>query len=171
MKRFYSIFFVVVYLFVFSVSSFAISYDNNYPSSVTQLTGGKFIRCYGSVGEIIILLPEDKANYLTVTSSGNLINLHSSTINGRCYINNVSYLCRFTSFNSLEYRIDNNNYYTYVEIVIDDIIDTNCDLITNKQEYYNNSFYFSKFEIFVICLLICILIFVFLGWLKLMIFS
>lgn len=149
--------------FVLPVS--AAYYDNSFPADETGLTGGAYIECTSSIGDIVIVLPWNyKENYLTFSTSGNLVNCSSGSISCAVYRNGVKYSARFTGWGTLGYQVASNNY-TYTDVTVYLIEDTNCVFITDT-EAVNESYYFSSFETIVISLLIASVIFEFLRWLQ-----
>lgn len=162
--------FISVILFLlFSVSLFsaqasAVYYEDTFPYSETGLTGGAYIECYSSIGNIVLILPYGyKDNFLTFTTNGNLFNASNNTINCALFLNGNQYTARFPSFGTLEYRASNGNNYTYVDVTTSDITDTNVIFVT-ASERVNDNYYFDKFEIALLSVNIAILFFVFLGW-------
>lgn len=145
-----------------AVQGNAVYYDDSFPCSETGICGGAFISCSSSIGNIIIVIPYNyKDNYLTFTTSGNLYNASSSTINCVVFKNGVKYTARFYSYDTLEYRISNN--YSYEYIITSDISATNVVFLGNT-EANNDNYYFNQFEIALLSVNIAILFFVFLGW-------
>lgn len=152
----------VVLFSCFSISSYAVFYDDTFPITETGLTGGAFIKCKSSIGEIVIVLPYNyKDNFLTFTSSGNLFNASSNSFSVSVFRNGVQYTGRFPSYSTLEYRVDYNHSYT--DVVTSEIISTNV-IFLGLTERSNENFYFSTFEMFTLSVQICILFFVFLNW-------
>ena len=163
LKKLFLLLTVFVVLFsCFSFSSYAVFYDDTFPITETGLTGGAFIKCKSSIGEIVIVLPYNyKDNYLTFTSSGNLYNASSNSINVSVFRNGHQYRGRFPSYSTLEYRVDDNHSYT--DVVTSDILATNV-VFLGLTERSNENFYFTTFEMFSLSVQICILFFVFLNW-------
>lgn len=159
------ILFLTVFVLLFSclsISSYAVFYDDTFPITETGLTGGAFIKCNSSIGQIVIVLPYNyKDNYLTFTSSGNLYNASSNTITVSVFRNGTKYTGRFSSYSTLQYRIDSDYNYSYV--TTSDIISTNV-VFLGLTERSNENFYFTTFEMFSLSVQICILFFVFLNW-------
>lgn len=155
------LFFVFAFSVCFSQAS-AVYYDDTFPYSETGLTGGAYIECNSSIGNIVLLLPYGyKDNFLTFTTNGNLFNASNNTINCALFLNGNQYSARFPSFGTLEYRLSKE--YNYVKVVTSDITDTNVIFVT-ASERVNDNYYFSKFEIALLSVNIAILFFVFLGW-------
>lgn len=158
-----------IFVFIVSVSLFAtegsaVYYEGSFPYAETNLTGGGYIECDSSVGDIVIVLPIQYIDrLLTFTTSGNLFNVSSNTINCIVFINGVQYSARFNSFGTLQYRNSSSSYYDYVDIVTRDISDTNVVFVTESNRV-NENYYFDTYQIAVLSLLVCILFFVFLGW-------
>lgn len=157
--------FLTVFVVLFSclsISSYAVFYDDTFPITETGLTGGAFIKCNSSIGQIVIVLPYNyKDNYLTFTSSGNLYNASSNSITVSVFRNGVQYTGRFSAYSSLQYRIDKEHNYT--NVTTSEIISTNV-VFLGLTERSNENFYFSTFEMFSLSVQICILFFVFLNW-------
>ena len=162
-KKLFVLLTVFVVLFsCLSISSYAVFYDDTFPITETGLTGGAFIKCKSSIGEIVIVLPYNyKDNYFTFTSSGNLYNASSNSISVSVFRNGTKYQGRFSSYSTLQYRIDSDYNYTYV--TTGDILSTNV-VFLGLTERSNENFYFSTFEMFSLSVQICILFFVFLNW-------
>lgn len=164
MKKVFCILICFILLFCFCIPSFAVYYDDEFPSSQTGLTGGSFIRCRTNLGEAVILIPINYRNdFLAVSTSGNLYNCYSSTITGTMYINNNQYSMRWSSFSYPEYRAYDSNY-SYSSFTIYEVLDTNCRFLTVNDAVQNNNYYLEPYQIIVISLLISILFFVFLEW-------
>lgn len=165
MKKILIFIFSLVLACSFMLPVSAAYYDNSFPQEETGLTGGAFIECTSSIGDIVIILPwQYKENYLTFSTSGNLVNCSSGSIACAVYKNGVKYTGRITSWGTLSYQVSSTQY-TYTDITVYLIEDTNCVFLTDS-EAYNDSYYFSNFEIFVISLLFAILFIDFLRWLQ-----
>lgn len=147
-----------------SQTAFAVYYEGSFPYTETGLTGGSFIECGSSVGDIVLVLPQQfKSESLTFTTGGNLYNATNSTISCAMFLNGVQYNARFNSFGTLEYRLSSSGYYDYTSVVTNDIYDTNVEFVTDS-ERVNDNYYFSKYEFASLSVQIAILFFVFLGW-------
>lgn len=164
MKRVISILCCLLLLFsLFALPVGATRYSNNFPTE-TGLTGGAFIVAMSSIGTITVLIPYNyKVDYFTFSTSGNVINVSSSTIYCAVYKNGTRYDARFNSWGGLSYRVSSSGYYDYSDINITSVVDTNLVFVTNSDKQ-NESYYFSAYEKFVICLLAAQLFFIFLGW-------
>lgn len=168
-KRIISVITVVLVLcftvFVPQKTAHAVYYEGSFPYSETGLTGGAFIECGSSIGDIVLVLPWSyKSDALTFTTGGNLYNATSSTITCALFHNGTQYTARFTSFGSLEYRTTTSGVqYNYIPVTTGDITDTNIEFVTDS-ERINDNFYFDKFQIASLSVDIAILFFVFLGW-------
>lgn len=167
-KRIISIISVVL-VFCFSVvvpssTASAIYYEGSFPYSETGLTGGTYIECSSSIGDIVLVLPQQfKSSSLTFTTGGNLYNVTNSTITCALFLNGTQYTARFNSFGTLEYRVSSTSYYDYTSVVTGDIHDTNVEFVTDS-ERINDNYYFDKYQIAFLSVQIAILFFVFLGW-------
>lgn len=140
----------------------AVYYDDSFPCENTGICGGAFISCSSSIGDIILVIPYNyKDNYLTFTTSGNLYNASSNTINCALFRNGLKYTARFSSYDTLQYRISNN--YSYEYVTTSDITATNV-LFLGNTEANNDNYYFNQFEIASLCVQIAILFFVYLNW-------
>lgn len=159
----------IIFIFMFTVSVFtaqasAVYYEDTFPYNETGLTGGAYIECSSSIGDIVLVLPIQYINnYLTFTTSGNLYNASSSTITVALFRNGTQYTARFQSFGTLEYRSDISGYNQYSSVSTGEIYDTNVIFVTSS-ERINDNYYFSKYEIASLSVQIAILFFVFLGW-------
>ncbi len=159
----------LIFIFIFTVSIFtpsaaAVYYEDTFPYEDTGLTGGAYIECSSSLGDIVLVLPMQYIdNYLTFTTGGNLYNASSSTITCALFLNGVQYSARFASFSTLEYRVSSSGYYDYTAVTTGDIYDTNVVFVTSS-ERINDNYYFTKYEIASLSVQIAILFFVFLGW-------
>lgn len=168
-KRINSRFISVILLFIFTVALFAPSvsavyYEGSFPYTETGLTGGYYIECPSSIGDIVIIIPEQYGrDVFTFTTSGNLFNTSASTITVALFINGTQYSARFPAFGTLEYRISSSGYYDYTSVSTRAPTDTNVVFCTASNAI-NENYYFSQFEMAVIVLLLMILFFVFLGW-------
>lgn len=164
-KRIYKIIlFLLLSVSVCSTSAYAVYYEGTFPYAETGLTGGGYIECSSSIGDIVILLPEQYIdNYLTFTTSGNLFNVSNVNISCLVFRNGESFNARFQSFSTLEYRSQSGNQYTYTPITTSSIQDTNCIFMT-ESERINDNYYFTQYEIASLSVQIAILFFVFLGW-------
>lgn len=164
-KRIISVlFFLIFSVSVFAPTASAVFYEGSFPYAETGLTGGGFIECSSSIGDICIVFPVqyiDKC--LTFTTSGNLFNVTNSTISCLVFVNGSQYSARFQSFGTLQYRVVSSSYYDYDDIVTGEISDTNV-IFTTASERINDNYYFDKYQIAVLSVLIAILFFVFLGW-------
>ena len=160
-------FFILITSFVVFFSSLvvpcsAVFYDESFPYHQTGITGGAFISCSSSIGDIRIIIPYNyKDNYLTFTTSGNLYNASSNSISCALYKNGVKYTARFSSFDTLQYRPSKEHSYEY--LTTSSITATNV-VFLGESEGSNDNYYFSDFEIFTLCVQISILFFVFLNW-------
>lgn len=159
----------VIFLFVFTVSIFssqasAVYYEDTFPYNETGLTGGAYIECSSSIGNIVLVLPMQYVDdCLTFTTGGNLYNASASSITVALFRNGTQYTARFQSFGTLEYRISNTGYYEYTAVTTGEIYDTNVVFVTSS-ERINDNYYFSKYEIASLAVLIAILFFVVLEW-------
>lgn len=159
----------VIFFFIFTVSVFtsqasAVYYEDTFPYNETGLTGGSYIECSSSIGDIVLVLPVQYTdNYLTFTTDGNLYNASSSSITVALFHNGTQYSARFQSFSTLEYRVSSSGYYDYTAVRTGEIYDTNVVFVTSS-ERINDNYYFSKYEIASLSVQIAILFFVFLGW-------
>lgn len=166
-KRTHVISFILFFVFtvsIFTAHASAVYYEDTFPYNETGLTGGTYIECSSSLGDIVLVLPVQYTdNYLTFTTSGNLYNSSSSTITVALFHNGTQYTARFQSFGTLEYRVSSSGYYDYTPVSTGEIYDTNVIFITSS-ERINDNYYFSKYEIASLSIQIAILFFVFLGW-------
>lgn len=168
-KRFNSRIISIVLLCIFTVSLFAPSvsavyYEGSFPYSQTGLTGGYYIECPSSIGDIVLIIPEQYGNNVfTFTTSGNLFNTSASTVTVALFLNGIQYSARFSAFGTLEYRVSSSGYYDYTAVTTLAPTDTNVVFCTSSNAI-NENYYFSQFEIAVLALLLMILFFVFLGW-------
>lgn len=146
----------------FALQGNAVYYDDSFPCEETGICGGAFISCSSSIGNIIIVIPYNyKDNYLTFTTTGNLYNASSNTITCALFRNGVKYNARFSSYDTLQYRISKD--YSYEYLTTSDITATNVVFLGNT-EANNDNYYFNQFEIALLSVNIAILFFVFLGW-------
>lgn len=149
---------------VFAPTASAVYYEDSFPYAETGLTGGGFIECSSSIGDICIVLPIQYIDScFTFTTGGNLFNVTSSTISCLVFVDGTQYSARFQSFGTLQYRTSTSSYYDYVDIATGDITDTNV-VFTTASERINDNYYFDKYQIAVLSVLIAILFFVFVGW-------
>lgn len=158
------LFFLILTVSVFAPTCSAIYYEDSFPYNETSLTGGAYIECSSSLGDICIVFPVqyiDKC--LTFTTSGNLFNVTNSTISCLVFDDGVQYSGRFQAFGTLQYRPSSTGYYDYIDIVTNDVSDTNV-IFATASERVNDNYYFSQYEIAILSVLIAILFFVFLGW-------
>lgn len=164
-SRILSIIFVCIFACsLFSTSASAFYYEGSFPYAETGLTGGGYIECSSSIGDIVIVFPVQYIDkIITFTTSGNLYNVSANTINCVVFRGGVQYSARLNSFGTLQYRTSSSSYYEYVDITTGEITDTNVVFIT-ESERVNENYYFDNFQIAVVSLLFCILFFVFLGW-------
>lgn len=154
----------VLTISIFSPTASAVFYEGSFPYAETGLTGGGYIECSSSIGDIVIVFPVQYIdNYLTFTTSGNLFNVSNTTISCILFRNGTQYQARFQSFGTLQYRLQSGAYYEYTDIITGNISDTNVDFTTSS-ERINDNYYFDKFQIAVLSVLIAILFFNFLGW-------
>lgn len=157
----------IIFVFIFAVSlcystASATYYENTFPYDETGLTGGAYIECASSLGDIVIVLPmQYRDNYLTFTTGGNLFNASASSISVVVFHNGNQYSGRFSSFATLQYRTDSS--YNYIDVVTSTVSDTNV-IFCSESNVSNDNYYFSKFEIASLSVDIAILFFVFLGW-------
>lgn len=156
--------FCVLSVSIFAPTASAFFYEGSFPYDETGLTGGGFIECDSSIGDICVVFPVQYIDkFLTFTTSGNLFNVSNSTINCLVFVNGNQYTARFQSFGSLQYRTSSTSSYNYVDIVTRGIYDTNV-IFTTSSERINDNYYFDSYQIAVLSILIVILFFVFLGW-------
>lgn len=164
MKKFLSFLFAV---FIFSLSlvpAFAVYYDDTFPSSETGLTGGLFLECSTNIGNCVIIVPYNyKDNTFTFSTNGNVFNASSSTVTGTMFRNGQQYSVRWSAFSYPQYRQEGNSY-SYIDLTVTKVTDTNIVFITDDSELSNDNYYFSTFEKILIILLCFILFFVFLSW-------
>lgn len=157
------LFFLIFTVSIFSAQASAIYYEGSFPYDKTGLTGGAFIECDSTLGDICIVFPTqyiDKC--LTFTTGGNLFNVTNSTISCLIFDNGVQYSGRFQAFGTLQYRPSNNVSYSYVDVVTYDVDDTNV-IFDTASERVNENYYFTYYEQVMLSVLVLILIFVFLG--------
>lgn len=159
-----------VLLFIVTVSLFAPSasaayYEDSFPYTETGLTGGAYVECSSSLGDIVLLLPPQyRFDSITFTTDFNLCNVTSSSISCLIFLNGNQYTARFPAFGTLEYRASSSTgYYDYLPVTVHEVKDTNVVFFSASSEF-NGNFYFSYYEMAVLSLLIMILFFVFLGW-------
>lgn len=157
--------FCIVTVSIFAPSASAAYYEDSFPYTDTGLTGGCYIECPSSIGDIILLVPAQyRYDSLTFTTDGNLYNCTSSTITCLMFLNGVQYTARFPAFGTLEYRESSSTgYYDYTAVTTYNVTDTNV-VFFSASSLYNGNFYFTYYEMAVLSLLIMILFFVFLGW-------
>lgn len=157
-------FFLALVIFSSSIiSASAVYYEDTFPSDKTGVTGGLFIECQTNIGDAVILIPYDyKYNTFTFGTNGNVFNCSYAGVNCALYINGHKYTCRWTSFSYPQYRIDGNQY-TYSDLVITSVTDTNVVFLTDTEQS-NDNYYLSVFEKILLCVLLCILFLQFLMW-------
>ncbi len=159
------VFFVFLSFSIFSPICNAVFYEDSFPFEETGLTGGAFVECNSNIGSICIVLPKQYTDsYFTFTTSGNLLNLSSSTISCLLFANGIQYNARFQPFGGLQYRVT-SGYYDYIDVVTSDIVDTNI-IFSTASERINENYYFNSYEICIISVLLFILFFEFMGWLR-----
>lgn len=123
------ILFFVLTVSIFSAQASAVYYEDTFPYNQTGLTGGTYIECSSSLGDIVLVLPVQYTdNYLTFTTDGNLFNASSSSITVALFHNGTQYTARFQSFGTLEYRVSSSGYYDYTPVRTGEIYDTNVIL-------------------------------------------
>ena len=155
---------LIVAVSVLSPSAYAVYYEGSFPYTETGLTGGYFIECGSSVGDCVLIIPEQYGrDVFTFTTSGNLFNTSASTVSVAMFVNGTQYSARFSAFGTLEYRTSSSGSYNYVPVVTSVPSDTNVVFCTASSAI-NENYYLSQFEMMVIVLLLMILFFVFLGW-------
>lgn len=151
---------------VFAPIGSAAYYEDSFPYDETGLTGGYYIECASSLGDIVLIIPQQYSDScLTFTTSGNLFNVTSSSITCYLYLNGSRYIARFSAMSTLEYRVDSSYTSSYISVTTGEIYDTNVVFITSSNRV-NENFYFSAYEICVLSLLLLILFFQFGGYLK-----
>lgn len=159
-----SIFFCVLFLSLPFVTSSAFVYGNTFPEFV-GVSGGAFVEAQSGNRSVVILLPYDKrAEVFTTLTDGQLYNCTSGTVNCQVWINGTHYTGRFQSWGTLQYQTTSGYTSVWNDLDIDKITDTNLELLTDDNSVYNSNFFFTKFEVVVISLLVAILFFEFLGW-------
>lgn len=167
MKKFLIIVCVLIIVFTPILTAFAMFYDNDYLTfqSETGLTGGKYVYCDSNLGSVYVVFPADRTQYISLINDWEPINISSSTINVKIYTGygSPTYEGRLTPFGTTEYRLNNNVGYTYYDLIITDIYDSNIEFITESNQY-NSSLYFDKYQIIIVSLLLLILLFEILGW-------
>ena len=118
------------------------------PPDVSFLNGSPFLTVNTSeLGQIDIYLPVDfMQDTFTTTSSGNVYNLTNSTITCIAFSGSTSYTVRWLSFSNPSYRVDSSSGYgyTYNDLTITEIINTNLELIDSYDDFVvvNNSLLF-----------------------------
>lgn len=166
MKKFLIVVCVLVIVLTPILTAFAMFYDNDYFNFQyeTGLTGGKYVYCDSNLGSVYVVFPSDRCQYISLINDWEPINISSSTINVKIYLGSGSvYDGRLTPFGTTEYRLNNNVGYTYYDLIITDIFDSNIEFITESDQY-NSSLYLDKFQIIIVSLLLFILLFEILGW-------
>ena len=149
---------------IFAPTASAVYYEGSFPYAETGLTGGGFIECDSSIGDICIVFPTQYIDeYLTFTTSGNLFNVSNSTITCLVFHNGAQYSARFQSFGTLQYRTSSSASYNYIDIITRGIYETNV-IFTTSSERINENYYFDSYQIAILSVLVAILFFVFLGW-------
>ena len=79
------------------------------------------------------------------------------------FLNNNQYTVRWAGYSFPQYRLSDTGY-TYTDLIINSVTDTNVVFITDDAELRNDNYYLSIYEKIIISLL-CVLIFLlFLCW-------
>lgn len=153
----------LVFLTPFSVC-YAQFYDNTYPVDI-GFESGYYLRCTSNLSsKTTFFFTKDTVDKLALRSNKQLTNISGSAIYCLCYLNGVQYACNFASGGTA--RLNRYNDVQNVAVTILDVIDTNIDfeMINPDNPLANNNFYFSKFEISVLTVLIVQLFFIIMGW-------
>lgn len=145
--------------------AYAVFYDNDYQTfkQATGLTGGKYVLCDCNLGRVYVVFPADRTGYISLVNGFEPINISSSTINVQIYYNSNVYSGRMTTFSTIEYRLNDQMGYTYYDLIVTNILDSNIEFITESNQY-NSNLYLDKYQIIIVSLLILILLFEVLGW-------
>lgn len=164
MKKAFSVFISLFLFFVSVLPASAVYYEDTFPSDETGLTGGLFIECSTNIGDAVIVIPYNfKNDTFTFSTSGNIFNASSTSISGALYLNGSQYTVRWAGYSYPQYRLSDTGY-TYTDLVINSVSDTNVVFITDNEELSNDNYYLSVYEKIVISFLCIILFFVFLSW-------
>ena len=137
----------IVFLILFSTSSLAYSYTNDYPVYLPYV-GAKYVEIQSSsLGKCTIVLSASVPDsYISIgISNNNLYNNTSSTLYGMVRtVNGTDYSVRFSAFSTPEYYTAGSYNPTYSPINCTQIYNTNIKFVdyndTNKQ---NDTFIFT----------------------------
>lgn len=97
------------------------------------LEGGYYFSVSTSqLGDAMIFVPyEYQRGSFTLSSSGDLVSLRSSQVTGIMYSGSRTYNIRWSAFSSPEYRLYNSTGYSYSDLTVTDIKDTNVQILNN----------------------------------------
>lgn len=154
----------IVLVFCSVVPAFAVYYDDTFPSDETGLTGGLFMECSTNIGDIVIVIPYNfKEDTFTFSTTGNVFNASSTSISCTMFLNNNQYTVRWAGYSFPQYRLSDTGY-TYSDLVINSVTDTNVVFITDDAELRNDNYYLSIYEKIIISLLFVLIFLLFLCW-------
>lgn len=164
MKKVYVLFVSIFIVLFTAVPAVAVYYEDTFPSSETGLTGGTFLECNTNLGDCVIVVPFNyKENVFTFGTNGNIFNSSSSSVTGVLYRSGQQFSVRWSAFSYPQYRQEGNNY-SYSDLTITKVNDTNIVFITDDEELSNDNYYFSVYEKIVICILLVLVFLLFLCW-------
>lgn len=104
------------------------------------------------LGQVKILFPKDKVEFLSLEEETQIINIGSSSFTA--YSDDLSYSLSFQPFEYGRYRTSNYGDYQYLDIV--SIVDTNINFYNDQGLFFDNN-HFNQFMIVLIGGLLCLI--------------
>lgn len=150
MKKYLTLFVCLISIFVFSVSSFAVTYSNDYPTYL-PISGGAYFEVQCSLGKVSLVFPDSFKNgtFGFSGSGSDIVNLTNSTVQGYLYTSSgASYSARLTRLSTLEYQPSSSSS-TWSSITVSQIYNTNVTFIDlTSRDRQTDNYYLSKEDMF-----------------------
>lgn len=111
-----------------------------YASASTFLQGGYYMVARTNLGSVRIYVPVNYAKgSFTYNSSGEPVNITSSTISGYFVRNGSLYSVRFSSMGGITYRLTDGSGYSWSDLSVTSVDDTNIQFFTVNPPLYDIS--------------------------------
>lgn len=157
-----SVIFILLFIGCMSFQCFAEDYGAIYPDYVNQ-SGGCFIECQTNLGKGSIVIPRNyQKNSIGFSGNGyNLMNINSSSLNGYFVLENgTTYTLSASGFSTFQYRSSSGSYYSWYDLTVFQIYNTNCFFVDDLGNRQNDRYDFENTDVILtICLVFLILIF------------
>lgn len=143
-----SVIFTLLFIVCMSFQCFATDYGKTYPDYVNQ-SSASFIECQTNLGRGTIVIPKNY-QYESIGFSGNqynLMNINSGSISGYFVLQNgTTYTLSASGFSTFQYRNTNGNYYSWYDLTVSEIYNTNVQFADEQGTRANLIYDFSNYE-------------------------